>query len=58
MNIKNHCLLIKKLNSILQVSVGNHIVKNETIPKDNTTNPKFYMQMDKLIQKHNYKAIQ
>ena len=25
-------------------------MKDETIPKDNTTNPKFYMQMDKLIQ--------
>ena len=30
-------------------------MKDETIPKDNTTNPKFYMQTDKLIQKHSYK---
>ena len=51
------------LNSILQVSFSNHSEKGTVykvlvyFPKDNTSNTKFYMQMDESIQRHDHKTI-
>ena len=47
------------LNFVLQVSFSNHTMKKEE-PKNIlriTRNTEFYMQTDKLIQRHEHKTI-